>query len=423
MIEPKKQIPEAGIESMLLYKLNELGYKLRTDIKTDKDIENNIKYHLERLEWLKDNKLKNQTLSDIEFQTYIINIIKNMDVYSAAKKFRDIFTVKRPNRENIRLACFDLENFDNNVFEFSNQIKSERKYVNISDVSLFMNGFPICQIELKRSNVDIFEAFNQIARYKVETFDNNINKFIQIFVVSNKETTRYFSNNRKVKKEFIFPWSDESNNPKNNLFEFVDSFLNKETLFKLITKYIVLEETKLIKILRPYQYHSVEKILDHINNTNELNNKLVDLDQRSKELNAYVFHATGSGKTLTSFKLCELLRKDPNISKVIFLVDRLDLNIQTINEFNKFAEDDLDETENTKKLSHQLKNSNSKLIVTTIHKLNRLIEHNDNNQYKFIKDNKELVNSNIVFIIDECHRSQFGDSTKTLEQLLLSLDL
>ncbi|MDK2819941.1 MAG: type I restriction endonuclease subunit R, partial [Mycoplasmataceae bacterium] len=222
MIEPKKQIPEAGIESMLLYKLNELGYKLRTDIKTDKDIENNIKYHLERLEWLKDNKLKNQTLSDIEFQTYIINIIKNMDVYSAAKKFRDrdIFIIKRPNRENIRLDCFDLENFDNNVFEFSNQIKSERKYVNISDVSLFMNGFPICQIELKRSNVDIFEAFNQIARYKVETFDNNINKFIQIFVVSNKETTRYFSNNRKVKKEFIFPWSDESNNPKNNLFEF-----------------------------------------------------------------------------------------------------------------------------------------------------------------------------------------------------------
>ena len=414
MIEPKKQIPESGIESKLLYKLKELGYTQRIDIKTNKDIENNIKSHLERLEWLKTNKLNNERLSDVEFQTYIINTIKNMDVFSVSKKFRDIFVVKRPNRENIRLACLDFENFENNVFEFSNQIRSERKYVNISDVSIFMNGFPICQIELKRSGVDIYEAFNQIARYKVETFDNNMNKFIQIFVVSNKETTRYFSNNKKIRKEFIFPWSDDVNNPQNNLFEFSDSFFKKETLFKLITKYIVLEETKLIKILRPYQYHAIEKILTHISDTNELNNTLIDLDQRSRELNAYVFHATGSGKTLTSFKLCELLRNDPDISKVIFLVDRLDLNTQTINEFNKFAEEDLDPTENTKKLSLQLKDSNSKLIVTTIHKLNRLIEPSDNNKNNFIKENQELTNSNIVFIIDECHRSQFGDMHKNI---------
>ncbi|MGL5205284.1 MAG: type I restriction endonuclease, partial [Metamycoplasmataceae bacterium] len=351
----------------------ELGYVQRVDINNERDIESNIKAHLERLEWLKSNKLNNGKLTDFEFQTYILNVIKNMDVYSASKKLRDIFIVKRPNRENIRLKCLDLENYENNVFEFSSQVKHIGKYTNISDLSIFINGFPICNIELKRSNVEINEAFNQIARYKVEAFDKNINKFIQIFVISNKEITRYFSNSKKIKKEFIFPWSDEENNHKNNLFEFSNSFFEKQVLFKLITKYIVIEESGLIKILRSYQYHAVEKILDHIERTNELNNKLIDLDERSKKLNAYVFHATGSGKTLTSFKLSELLMKDSTIHKVIFLVYRLDLNTQTINEFNKFGDGDLDPTENTKKLSLQLKDSNSKLIVTTIHKLNKLI--------------------------------------------------
>ena len=414
MIEPKKQIPESGIESKLLYKLKELGYKQRSDIKTDRDIEKNIKSHLERLEWLKNNKLQNQALTDAEFQTYFINITKNMDIYTASKKFRDIFVVKRPNRENIRLACFDADIFKNNVFEFSNQVKSKSEYTNISDVSIFMNGFPVCQIELKRSGVDIYEAFNQISRYKVENFDQNINKFIQIFVISNKETTLYFSNNnKKVQKEFTFPWSDEHNNRTNELFSFSDAFFVKETLFKLITKYIVMEETKLIKILRPYQYHAVEKILGHINDTKQLNDEIVDLDKRSEYLNAYVFHATGSGKTLTSFKVCELLMQDASISKVIFLVDRLDLNAQTIKEFNKFQESELDETDNTRKLASQLKDSNNKLIVTTIHKLNRLIDP-ENSKNTFTKENKELINSNIVFIIDECHRTQFGDMHKNI---------
>lgn len=172
---------------------------------------------------------------------------------------------------------------------------------------------------------------------------------------------------------------------------------------------MVIEESKIIKILRPYQYYAVENIINHINATNELNNELVDLDERSKKLNGYIFHATGSGKTLTSFKLCELLMKDSKVSKVIFLVDRLDLNAQTIKEFNKFSDGDLDETENTNKLDQQLKNSNTKLIVTTIHKLNRLLE-----QSNFIKNNKSLLNSNVVFIIDECHRSQFGEMHKNI---------
>jgi len=154
---------------------------------------------------LNDNYLNNKKISDEEFETYFINKIRNMDIHSAANQFRDQFVVKRINRENIRLSCFDLKTPENNIFEFSSQIKSERKYVNISDVSIFMNGFPICQIELKRSGVDINEAFHQIMRYKIENFDSNINKFIKIFVISNKETTRYFSNNKKINKELIFP--------------------------------------------------------------------------------------------------------------------------------------------------------------------------------------------------------------------------
>ena len=401
MTENKKQIPEAAIESKLLYKLKELGYSDRTDIKNVKDIENNIKKHLERL----NNKLINEE----EFETYVLNKIKNMDVYNTAKQLRDVFIIKKPNRENIRLNCFNLNNIEENIFEFSNQIRYENKYVNISDVTIFINGFPICQIELKRSGCDIYEAFNQILRYKKENSDLNINKFIQIYVISNKETTKYFSNNIIIKKEFVFPWSDGNNSLKNNLFDFSESFFEKITLFKLITKYMVIEESKIIKILRPYQYYAVENIINHINATNELNDELVDLDERSKKLNGYIFHATGSGKTLTSFKLCELLMKDSKVSKVIFLVDRLDLNAQTIKEFNKFSDGDLDETENTNKLEQQLKNSNTKLIVTTIHKLNRLLE-----QSNFIKNNKSLLNSNVVFIIDECHRSQFGEMHKNI---------
>lgn len=197
MTENKKQIPEAAIESKLLYKLKELGYSDRTDIKNVKDIENNIKKHLERL----NNKLINQE----EFETYVLNKIKNMDVYNTAKQLRDVFIIKKPNRENIRLNCFNLNNIEENIFEFSNQIRYENKYVNISDVTIFINGFPICQIELKRSGCDIYEAFNQILRYKKENSDLNINKFIQIYVISNKETTKYFSNNIIIKKEFVFP--------------------------------------------------------------------------------------------------------------------------------------------------------------------------------------------------------------------------
>lgn len=413
MIDNNKITSEAKIEKGLMNQLSSLGYTPRLDIKTISDIENNIRVHLNRL-----NKepLKNTILTDDQFDS-ILKQFKNCDVFGAASLFEDKITIKKTNKESYRLICYDPNNRENNIFEYSHQIKSQSNYVNIGDVTIFMNGFPICHIELKKSGIDISEAYNQILRYKIENFDNNIYKFTRIFIVSNNEYTKYFANNHfnntKRDHKYYFNWSDNENKSLNNITDFANSFFDQEVLFNLISKYTILTNDKLIMILRPYQYYAVQAIIQKIKDTNTLNYEITDIDERSKKLNGYIYHATGSGKTLTSFKVCEVLASDSSINKIIFLVDRIDLNRQTMDEYKKFSGEDLDETPSSGVLEKQLSDPTNKIIVTTIQKMHRLLNKSDN---RFIKNNKQILSANNIFIIDECHRTQFGDMHKDIRK-------
>lgn len=412
--------PEYLVEEELMYLLKQLGYVPRIDINNVDKVEENIKYHLERIN---QEELKLTQITDAEFEIYIKNRIINNDVFANAVLFRDLIKIPRGSNQNIRIKCFDDINFENNVFEYSHQIKLPYELYNREnrgDVTLFLNGFPIVQIELKRSGIDLNEAFNQITRYKQESFDKNIFKILQLFVVSNETLTKYFSNNMGLKKEFMFEWSDENNKKDFSLTDFTNNFLDKKTLFKMLTNYMVLKTSnKEIVTLRPYQFYAVEKILNHIDNTNKLNQELEDLEERASQLNGYVWHATGSGKTLTSFKASQILSKKKDIYKVVFLVDRNDLNKQTLDEFKGYLgsnSDDLEETGNSFRLYEQLLDSadpNKKIIVSTMQKFFRVLT---TDKYPKINLNEKLLNENFIFVIDECHRTQFGDMHKLLRK-------
>lgn len=408
---------EATLENNLLKKLMELGFQNRShDIKNLDDINKNIKYHLERLN---KKELNNSLLDENDFQKFIVDRIKNESIFNNAKNFRDLFLIRKNNNLNYRLSCFDLNNLEANVFEFSNQIihNTNNNVVKNSrtDVTLFLNGFPIVQIELKKKNVDVMDAYKQLIRYKDQIFDYSVFKMVQIFVISNDVITKYCANNNSYhdrnfsSTKDLFQWTDKDNGSINSILEFAESFLNTKTLFKMIANYMVLndKEQKLM-ILRPYQFYAVEAILEHIEKTNDLNETIKNLDERNK-LNGFIWHATGSGKTLTSFKTVQVLASKKEIDKVIFLVDRLDLNNQTTEEFQKFLgenKDEIEGIENTKNLIKQFNDPTKKMIVTTMQKMDKLI-----------KNEKNLdTNKNIIFIVDECHRSQFGDMHKLLRK-------
>lgn len=409
--------PEIANENELLKCLEKLGYKNRTDIDNIAKVNDNLKQHLERLN---SKELNNQSIPLDAFNTYVINKLSNNSIFDNAKIFRDLISIpKGIGNEHWRLMCFDKINFENNIFEFSHQITQDSREGNRGDVTLFLNGFPIVQIELKRVGIDIKEAFNQIERYKKQAFDLNIFKMIQLFIVSNDAITKYFANNLKIDKKFMFDWSDSENIKDNcsSLIDFATHFLNKQTLFKMLTNYMVLlNSTQTILTLRPYQYFAVEAVLNHIEKTKELNQTINDLDERSKKLNGYIWHATGSGKTLTSFKVAQLLSDKKEIPKVVFLVDRIDLNNQTIQEFKSYLgdnADDLEETQNSYKLAKQLTDVTTKIIVTTMQKIDRLLKKDN---HAFVNQNKQLINQNFIFVIDECHRTQFGEMHKELRK-------
>lgn len=266
-------------------------------------------------------------------------------------------------------------------------------------MTLLINGLPLVQIELKRSGIAITQAFNQIERYRKHNY-RGLFRFIQLFVVSNKKETRYYANSDKeIFKSFMFYWSDKDNRRINNLKEFIQDFLDRCRVAKMISRYMITNETdKLLMALRPYQVYAVEAL---INRATETNN------------NGYIWHTTGSGKTLTSFKTSQILSRDPGIKKVIFLVDRKDLDSQTLAEFNKFQMDSVDLTDNTHKLLKQLDDPYQKLIVTTIQKMSNAVKTGAKVMDKYKEDK-------VVFIIDECHRTQFGEMHRLIRQHFLN---
>jgi len=275
----------------------------------------------------------------------------------------------------------------------SNQITVEGRKKCRYDVTILINGLPLVQIELKRRGVELKQAYNQIQRYHKTSF-HGLFDYIQLFVISNGVNTRYFANNPNSGYKFTFNWTDAANHPFNELDKFAVFFLEKCTLGKIIGKYIVLHEgDKCLMVLRPYQFYAVEKILDRVQNSND---------------NGYIWHTTGAGKTLTSFKAAQLVSELDDVDKVMFVVDRHDLDTQTQSEYEAFEPGAVDSTDNTDELVKRLQ-SNSKIIITTIQKLNAAVS-------KTWYSNKieTIRHSRIVMIFDECHRSHFGDSHKKI---------
>jgi len=265
-----------------------------------------------------------------------------------------------------------------------------------SDVTLLVNGLPLVQIELKRRGLELKEAFNQINRYQRHSFgaSHGLFQYVQLFVISNGVNTKYYANNRRQSFKQTFYWADEDNQPVKRLDAFAKDFLEKCHLSKMISKYIVLNETdKILMVLRPYQYYAVEAIVEKVKHSRN---------------NGYIWHTTGSGKTLTSFKTAQVLMDLPKVHKVMFVVDRKDLDYQTNKEFNAFSKGCVDGTSNTHALVKQL-SGDAKLIVTTLQKLNTAISKS-----RYQKAMESLKDKRIIFIFDECHRSQFGDTHKRI---------
>ena len=374
---------EAELEERLMQKLSGQGYE-RIVINDYDALVANFKKELERL----NEGTLDRPLSDSEFNR-VMNIIDSKSIYASAKQLRDKFTVELDDGKEIYMELFSNDP-DRNHYQVSNQITVVGKYKNRYDVTILVNGLPIVQIELKRSGVDIKEAINQIDRYRIHSY-KGLFHYVQIYVVSNAVETRYFANTeeKRIMKSLTFYWTDEANKRINKLEEFANSFLDKVRLTKIIDKYMIIKDSeKSIMVMRPYQIYAVEAIYNQAIFTNK---------------GGYVWHTTGSGKTLTSWKTAMLLSKEPSIKKVFFLVDRADLDDQTMREFNSFEEGCVDATDKTYVLAKQIKDQNKKFIISTIQKMAIAVK---TEHYK--KDLEAYRNEKVIFIIDECHRSQFG---------------
>lgn len=386
---------EAILEQQFIDQLIGLGYDFVT-IKDEAGMLANLKAQLE--------SFNNDSYSEKEFAT-ILNHLSKGTVFDKAKSLRERFALKRENEDTAYVRFFDSEDWTNNHFQVTNQITIEGTYKNRYDVTLLVNGLPIVQVELKRRGLELKEAFNQINRYQRHSFwsSHGLFQFVQVFVISNGVNTKYLANNKDQSFKQTFYWADEKNVNISGLTEFTDAFLNPDHLGKMIAQYIVRNQTdKILMVLRPYQYYAVEAIIKQVDASNK---------------NGYIWHTTGSGKTLTSFKASQIITNKPEIHKVVFVVDRKDLDYQTATEFNSFKPGAVDMTENTKSLVDQF-SDNTKLIVTTIQKLNNAIK---NSRYR--KSMEHLQDKKMVFIFDECHRSQFGETHERITEFFSDIQL
>lgn len=405
---------EKQIEESLIHKLKELKYAYRDDIRDKASLEANFREHFQRL-----NKVN---LNDSEFARLRDGFI-TADVFTAAKTLREINAFSRDDGTPLQYTLVNIKDWCKNEFEVINQLRintenSHHRY----DVIILINGVPVVQIELKSLQVTPKRAMEQIVEYKNDPgngFTNSLLCFMQLFVVSNKSNTYYFANNHKEHFSFnaderflpIYQLADENNNKINHLYDFTEKFLAKCTLGQLISRYMVLvaSEQKLM-IMRPYQIYAVKAIMDCIHQNRG---------------NGYIWHTTGSGKTLTSFKASTLLKDNPDIEKCLFVVDRKDLDRQTREEFNKFQEGCVEENTNTETLVQRLlsEDYSDKVIVTTIQKLGLALDENSkrnqnnkqNGKLTFKERLEPLRDKRIVIIFDECHRSQFGENHKAIK--------
>ncbi|OYQ75965.1 type I restriction endonuclease subunit R [Wohlfahrtiimonas chitiniclastica] len=384
----------AGVESDAK---SGLGYEF-VDIHNETMMLQNLRKQLEI-----HNNLQKNPFTDDEFKRVLDFLCHGNSVFERSKRLRDFYQLKREDGSTKSIRFLNCHDWCQNEYQVTNQfsskdtIKKSRK--TRYDVTILINGLPLVQIELKRRGVELKEAYNQIDRYHRDSFWNGygLYLFTQLYVISNGVNTKYFANNYQSSFDFTFFWADKENNIYSDLKEFTNEFLRPCHVSKMITHYTVLHETdKCLMVFRPYQYYAAEALIERAKTTSK---------------NAYIWHTTGSGKTLTSFKVSQVIKELPDVDLVMFVVDRKDLDYQTAKEFNAYSDGCVDTTNNTNTLIQQITSPDRKLIVTTIQKLNNAVTSD-----RYSSAIEHLKDKKVVFIFDECHRSQFGETHQNIKR-------
>lgn len=406
---------EQALEKEFIRMLKEQGYDY-IQIHSNNELVANLRKQLELL--------NNYTFTDNEWDIFFNNNIANGNdgIVEKTKKMQEdyIQVLKKEDGTSKNIYMIDKKNIHNNRLQVINQyVENEGNYDNRYDVTILVNGLPLVQIELKRRGVALKEAFNQINRYQRESFwaSSGLYEYVQIFVISNGTNTKYYSNTtreshikektstrNKSKKtsnsfEFTSYWADGNNKVINDLVDFTRTFFAKHTILNILTKYCVFTSEQLLLVMRPYQIVATERILNKIEIANNYK-KMGTL-----EAGGYIWHTTGSGKTLTSFKTAQMASDLEYIDKVLFVVDRKDLDYQTMREYDRFEKGSANGNRSAKILQKQLEDNTSKIIVTTIQKLSEFVKKNKNHS---------IFSKHLVLIFDECHRSQFGEMHKMI---------
>ena len=392
---------EAELEESMIKNLVLQGYE-KFNGKTSDDLYKNLKIQIEKL-----NKV---TFTDEEWKRFLIEYLDspNDGMIEKTRKIQENhiydFIFDDGHLKNIKII--DKKNIHNNFLQVTNQIRQEGTHNNRYDVTILVNGLPLVHIELKKRGVNLHEAFNQIHRYSKESFnaENSLYKYVQIFVISNGTYTRYFANTTAQNKnhyEFTCEWADAKNRVIRDLEDFTATFFEKRTMLEVLTKYCVFDSNNTLLIMRPYQIAATERILWKIESSFQ------SRKAGKIEAGGFIWHTTGSGKTLTSFKTAKLATELDYIDKVFFVVDRKDLDYQTMKEYQKFQPDSVNGSKDTKELKRGIEKQDNKIVVTTIQKLNEFVKKNSNH---------EIYDKHCVIIYDECHRSQFGDAQKNIRK-------
>lgn len=392
---------EAELERELIANLVAQGYK-RENFKTSDELYANLKVQIE--------KLNNVSFSKSEWERFLIEYLDapNEGMVEKTRKIQEDyiydFIFDDGHLQNIKII--DKINIHNNFLQVVNQVIGGDRNQNRYDVTILVNGLPLVHIELKKRGVPLQEAFNQIHRYSKESFnlDHSLYKFVQIFVISNGTYTRYFANTTARNKnnyEFTCEWADAKNKVIRDLVDFTKTFFEKRVILEVLTKYCVFDASNTLLIMRPYQIAATERILWKIKSSYE------GKKAGTAEAGGFIWHTTGSGKTLTSFKTARLATNLDFIDKVFFVVDRKDLDYQTMKEYKRFQEDSVNGSKDTKELKKSIEKDDNRIVVTTIQKLNEFVKKNPNHP---------IYDKQCVLIFDECHRSQFGDAQKNIRK-------
>ena len=391
---------EGSLEREFIRDLQAQGYEYLQGLNSHDALVKNLRVQLQRL--------NNVVFSDAEWRRFLEEYLdKSSDsLIEKTRKVHDdyIYDFVFDNGRIQNIYLLDKRNLANNTLQVINQFEQTGSYDNRYDATILVNGLPLVHIELKKRGVAIREAFNQIHRYSKESFnkENSLFKYIQIFVISNGTDTRYFANTTKRDKnsyDFTMNWATAKNTLIKDLKDFTATFLQKHTLLNVLVNYCVFDVSDTLLIMRPYQIAATERILWKIKSSYQAKN------WSNKESGGYIWHTTGSGKTLTSFKAARLATELDFIEKVFFVVDRKDLDYQTMKEYQRFSPDSVNGSESTAGLKRNIEKDDNKIIVTTIQKLNNLMKS---------EDKLPIYDKQVVFIFDECHRSQFGEAQKNL---------